>query len=73
MLRESNFLAGPGLGIVVGECISWNDPKLVAKMRVGSEEFEVGIRYHQAQPDGRLPLAGRNMKVAVASVLRMAE
>eukprot|EP00983_Pelagomonas_calceolata_P006732 220701-Pelagomonas_calceolata.AAC.1 len=32
MLRESNFLSGPGLGIVVGKFTFWNGPKLVAKV-----------------------------------------
>eukprot|EP00983_Pelagomonas_calceolata_P129039 1161572-Pelagomonas_calceolata.AAC.4 len=31
MLRESYFLARPGLGIVIGKFIFWNSPKLVAK------------------------------------------
>eukprot|EP00983_Pelagomonas_calceolata_P117789 1160445-Pelagomonas_calceolata.AAC.8 len=30
--RESNFLAGPGLGIVVGKFFFWSGPKLVAKV-----------------------------------------
>eukprot|EP00983_Pelagomonas_calceolata_P020548 646828-Pelagomonas_calceolata.AAC.1 len=67
MLRESNFLAGPGLGIVIGKLTFWNDPKLAAKIRVGIEEFGEGLIII------RLPLAGRSTKVAVASVLRMAE
>eukprot|EP00983_Pelagomonas_calceolata_P075534 1153057-Pelagomonas_calceolata.AAC.3 len=47
MLRESNFLAGPGLGIVIGKFTFWNNPKLAAKMRLSSEEFGVRISYHQ--------------------------
>eukprot|EP00983_Pelagomonas_calceolata_P083657 1156206-Pelagomonas_calceolata.AAC.3 len=47
MLRESCFLAGPGLGIVIGKLILWNGPKLVVEVQISSEEFGVGISYHQ--------------------------
>eukprot|EP00983_Pelagomonas_calceolata_P074738 1152675-Pelagomonas_calceolata.AAC.2 len=45
MLREGNFLDGPGLEIFIGKFTFWNNPKLAAKMRVSSEEFGVGISY----------------------------
>eukprot|EP00983_Pelagomonas_calceolata_P048249 1140980-Pelagomonas_calceolata.AAC.1 len=37
MLRETNFLAGPGLGIVIGKVTLWKGLKLVAKMWLSSE------------------------------------
>eukprot|EP00983_Pelagomonas_calceolata_P027402 860590-Pelagomonas_calceolata.AAC.1 len=40
-------MAGLGLGIVIGKFTLWKNPKLTAKMRVSSEEFGVGISYHQ--------------------------
>eukprot|EP00983_Pelagomonas_calceolata_P046554 1140236-Pelagomonas_calceolata.AAC.2 len=46
MLRKSNFLAGPELGIVICKFIFWDGPKLLAKLRVYSEEFGVGVGYH---------------------------
>eukprot|EP00983_Pelagomonas_calceolata_P066037 1148840-Pelagomonas_calceolata.AAC.4 len=60
MLRKSNFLAGPGLGIIIGELTFLNDPKLVAKVRVSSEWFRVGTVTIS------LSLAGRSMEVAPA-------
>eukprot|EP00983_Pelagomonas_calceolata_P047011 1140428-Pelagomonas_calceolata.AAC.2 len=61
MLRESNFLAGSGLGIVIDNFAFWNNPKLAAKMRVSSEKFGVWIRYHQATACWQKHESGRSL------------
>eukprot|EP00983_Pelagomonas_calceolata_P002605 87045-Pelagomonas_calceolata.AAC.1 len=61
MLRESNFLAGPGLGIVVGKFVFWSGPKLAAKMQVSSEDFGIGISYHQLTPCWQKHEGGRSL------------
>eukprot|EP00983_Pelagomonas_calceolata_P023880 751810-Pelagomonas_calceolata.AAC.1 len=67
MLRESNFLAGPGFGIVVGKLKMnvWNGPKLATNVRAWTDAtcllivFGLGAYSHE----GALPL--RPFKLSV--------